>query len=79
MSGLVELSREPEVWKCTLCFFVALVEELPKVGPLSCPICGSKDIFPALDGGWKQLRPVSQDSDTIKGCSSEEEPPSSPK
>jgi hypothetical protein len=70
MSGLVELSREPEVWKCTLCFFVALVEELPKVGPLSCPICGSKDIFPALDGGWKELRPVSQPAgDTIEECS----------
>ena len=72
--SLVELSREPEVWKCTLCHFVALVEELPKAA-LACPICGSKDIFPALDAGWKQLRPISQSSDTIEGCSNEEERP----
>lgn len=60
MSDLVELSREPEVWKCASCLFVALKEELPRKGALICPQCGSGDIFPALDGGWKVLRPVSQ-------------------
>ncbi len=74
MSGAVELSREPEVWRCATCGSVAVKEDLPQVSKLCCPQCRSSDIFPALDGGWKALRPVSQlvdsQDDTMSGCSS---------
>lgn len=73
MSNLVELSQEPEVWKCTVCGSVALKEELLVAGARSCPQCKSEDVFPAFDGGWKELRPISQpvtgEDDRMEGCS----------